>query len=989
MPVLLSNPAIEFIRQCYIMISSEKKEFHRTTLIPAKKKHRMFCTCSPGTYPVCSHAKKLHALYSDYEKESEGNSLHDLFTNSSLYTLFNLLTKRYQIDLKTVRIIQNGSQDAGTIVIGNAAQKAYITYLANGDDRIRFMERIGTFDNENRCRIPRDNILYRGSTFVLTDTEKQLAAMDHCSSRMAEENNLWFRTAYHLFREYDETRLHPELSINRANGTVSVALIHDDIHTILHIHVPRKLAQEMIYFLFRNHTDTCGYTIDATEREIYFTLDTETYNHSTVITPVIVLSDEESGKNVHAFSKQYCYGYLVYNPEDNIFYTLSKDSAKLIAQHWDAPKKIHNNKLAAFIDEHADIFSIREQGLNHGESDDLFRSGPGNNLKRLLDIPVIKKYDEVKILSHALDRSWFYISVIYTFGTSTIPLTEFFKAREKKCRYLVTSGGLVDCNSPVIEDSYSAFLSDSTEIKNDGTIAVPRAAMMHLASRENTIVSPASPETPAAIMESMLHCRPLKKLAPLKGLKTTLRPYQKNGVSWLLFLFDNNFGGLLCDDMGLGKTHQIIGLITALKQQRKQKGPALIVCPTTVMYHWHNLITKYAPHLHATIYHGTERMFQKALPETDVFITSFGIMRQDIDTISSTGFVIAVFDEIQNLKNKDTLSFKAAELIRAHSKYGLSGTPIENSLTDLKALFDIVMPGYLGSDRSFYERFIKPIESGNDNKRRRRLHTIVNPFVLRRTKKSVLHELPPKIEDTRICRLSDEQAGMYRDTIKKRGKDILAQLKDSDCTIPYMHIFSLINFLKMVCNHPALALQTPDEYEKYISGKWDLFKEIIFESLASEQKVVVFTQYLSMIAIFEKFLTGNKIGYTTLTGSTTNRGAVIDRFTNDPACKVFVGSLKAGGVGIDLIAASVVIHYDRWWNAAREDQATDRVYRIGQTQGVQVIKLVTEGTLEEKIDAIIAKKKALASVISEDESDDIKIFSRDELISILDHSSMI
>jgi SNF2 family DNA or RNA helicase len=314
----------------------------------------------------------------------------------------------------------------------------------------------------------------------------------------------------------------------------------------------------------------------------------------------------------------------------------------------------------------------------------------------------------------------------------------------------------------------------------------------------------------------------------------------------------------------------------------------------------------------------------------------------------------------------------------------LTGTPIENSLSDLKAVFDLVLPGYLGTDDEFAVRYgtanTREVSAGATEDLRR----IIAPFVLRRLKSAVLEELPEKIEDLRTCELSDAQLRLYREALSTKGADLVKQLRSTSKRLPYIHIFALLNLLKRICDHPALALNAAEEYQKYESGKWDLFQELLFESLDSGQKVVVFSQYLGMISIMERLLTDLGIGFTTLTGASVNRGEIVRRFNDESRCRVFLGSLKAGGTGIDLVAGTVVIHYDRWWNAAREDQATDRVHRIGQKRAVQVFKLVAAGTLEEKISAIIDRKRRLMdSVVQADDPHLEKIFTREELIDLL------
>ncbi|NVM57318.1 MAG: DEAD/DEAH box helicase, partial [Desulfobacterales bacterium] len=464
----------------------------------------------------------------------------------------------------------------------------------------------------------------------------------------------------------------------------------------------------------------------------------------------------------------------------------------------------------------------------------------------------------------------------------------------------------------------------------------------------------------------------------------SLRPYQKLGLEWLYFLFENSLGGLLCDEMGLGKTHQVMALMVALREHNRVKEPFLVVCPTTVLSHWHEKLRDHAPELKTTVFHGGQRNLVDSLKDGNVLLTSYGILRNDIGQFEDVPFALAVFDEIQYIKNPKTQAYEAAKKLNSRIKFGLTGTPIENTLWELKALFDLTIPGYLGNDEDFHERYLRPMEVDPSSSSQRPLTRLISPFTLRRLKKTVLDELPEKIEDIRTCCLSDDQVKLYRDAIASRGKGLIDALNRDEEPIPYMHVFALLNMLKQICNHPAQVKGQADDYEQYRSGKWELFEELASECLDSDQKIVIYSQYIEMIRIIEKFLQRLDVGYVTLTGASRKRGEIVARFNRDPDCRIYVGSLKAGGVGIDLVAASVVIHYDRWWNAAKEDQATDRVHRIGQKRGIQVFKLVTQGTLEEKISAVIEKKRNLMdSIILEDDPNLLKTFSRQELIEML------
>ncbi len=318
-------------------------------------------------------------------------------------------------------------------------------------------------------------------------------------------------------------------------------------------------------------------------------------------------------------------------------------------------------------------------------------------------------------------------------------------------------------------------------------------------------------------------------------------------------------------------------------------------------------------------------------------------------------------------------------------KVGLTGTPIENHLRELKSLFDIVLPSYMLRENDYREFFIKPIEKEHNSHRKALLNRLIRPFVLRRKKEDVLKDLPEKIEEIAYCDLMPYQHQLYVEVLQKRRHHLVEELRNEKGAIPFLHIFALLSSLKQICDHPAVYLKSPDDYQQYSSGKWELFLELLREARESQQKVVVFSQYLAMLDIIENYLTEQQVGFASLRGATQNRKEQLQLFNQDPDCEVFVGSLQAAGLGVDLTAGSVVIHYDRWWNAARENQATDRVHRMGQTRGVQVFKLVTKGTFEEKIDAMIMRKgKLMEEVVGVDDQHLLKTFSRHELIELLE-----
>ena len=474
------------------------------------------------------------------------------------------------------------------------------------------------------------------------------------------------------------------------------------------------------------------------------------------------------------------------------------------------------------------------------------------------------------------------------------------------------------------------------------------------------------------------------RLVDITRLKATLRPYQEQGLHWLWFLYCHGLSGLLCDDMGLGKTHQTMALLAAVVNEDPEKtNKYLVVCPTSVIYHWQELLKKFLPEIRVCTYYGLARSLEDFETNYDLLLTSYGILRTGRDNLRALSFEVAIFDEIQIAKNYASQTHKALRSIQAQMRLGLTGTPIENRLRELKSLFDIVLPGYMPPDAVFRELFTQPIEKTGDEEKKALLGKLVKPFILRRKKSEVLRDLPEKIEEISYCDLSEEQKKLYREIAIQMRDTVYQDLKDETRPFSYVHVFSALSTMKRICDHPSLIHGDVKQYQNHESGKWELFVELLTEARDSGQKVVVFSQYLEMLGIIETYLKRKGIGFATIKGSTRDRSEQLRRFREDPSCEVFVASLLAAGVGIDLTVASIVIHYDRWWNPAKENQATDRVHRIGQNRGVQVFKLVTKNTIEEHIHEMIEKKKGLLEQIIGAE-DQISYLSRDDLLRVFE-----
>ena len=587
-------------------------------------------------------------------------------------------------------------------------------------------------------------------------------------------------------------------------------------------------------------------------------------------------------------------------------------------------------------------------------------------------------------------RGWYQFSLYYLTDRGLIPVSALRQAIGKKMPFSFLDEGLIDLRDKRF-DWLRKLAKERSEKKSNRILLTALEFMRLNAFDPIDFYESAKGE----IKESSTILEALTQLhtpehPDIGGLLSDLRPYQELGVQWLWFLYRQQLSGILCDDMGLGKTHQAMALIASISNLFKTFAEGtphhfLIVCPTSVIYHWQEKLHHYLPGMRVCTFYGSKRSLEAFHQQYDILLTSYGILRNEREILSKVPFELAVFDEIQIAKNQFSRIYAALTRIKAQMKIGLTGTPIENHLRELKSLFDITLPSYLPGEQDFRDNFIRPIEKERDEARRDLLNRLIRPFVLRRKKEDVLKDLPEKIEELAYCDLMPYQQQLYAEVLERRRHHLLEELKNEQHVVPYMHIFALLSSLKQICDHPAVYLKAPWEYQKYTSGKWELFLELLREARESRQKVVVFSQYLGMLDIIENYLDEEGIGFASLRGATQNRSEQIKRFNQDADCEIFVGSLQAAGLGIDLTAGSVVIHYDRWWNAARENQATDRVHRIGQVRGVQVFKLITKGTFEERIDAMIARKSRLMEeIVGVDDQHLLKTFTRNELIELLE-----
>jgi superfamily II DNA or RNA helicase len=482
----------------------------------------------------------------------------------------------------------------------------------------------------------------------------------------------------------------------------------------------------------------------------------------------------------------------------------------------------------------------------------------------------------------------------------------------------------------------------------------------------------------------------LKDIDEIKGtrkprnLKAQLRPYQEQGFHWLWFLHEIGSGGVLADDMGLGKTVQTLALLLAVKgEDAKAEGKrkpfkVLIVAPTSVVTNWLREMDKFAPSLRHALWHGAERRErQDELEDADVVVTSYALLRRDEEVLKEIPWRYVIVDEAQQIKNPLSATARAAKRLKSDRRLALTGTPIENRLSEIWSIFDFVSPGLLGHLDKFEERYSRPIDAG-DKTAAERLRATIHPFILRRTKSEVAKDLPEKIEADQFCELTGEQAGLYASVLREVRAQVLGEVERQGLARSHIQILAGLTRLRQAACDPRL-LGLPREFGDEDSGKLVALRDLIQTSIAGGHKVLVFSQFVSMLQIIKRAMDDDGVRYAYLDGSTKDRQAVVEWFQSENGPPVFLISLKAGGSGLNLTAADTVIHFDPWWNPAVEDQATDRAHRIGQTKVVTTYRLIAKGTIEEKILELGEKKRELVGAVLSEDAGGAKKLTRTDL----------
>lgn len=622
----------------------------------------------------------------------------------------------------------------------------------------------------------------------------------------------------------------------------------------------------------------------------------------------------------------------------------------------------HNGHL--YLDDEDKIYDFLSMGIN-----EMLELGEVNITDRLKGIKIVKK--PIGSLGIKLQNNMLYVA-LENINMPTDEIQAILSAYKRKSKYYrLKDGSFLDLKEGITGDlvNITEGLGIDGEALAGGEIAIPKFRALYLDQvlKQSEEIDVTRDKYFKQIIRDVKNIEDADFEIPT-SIKANLRAYQKVGYRWLRTMSHYGFGGILADDMGLGKTLQVITLLTQ-EYEEKKESPSLVVCPTSLALNWQAEFRKFAPHMKVLVMMGSvderKKLFEK-IAEYDVVVISYDLLKRDIDNYVGVHFRYCIADEAQYIKNANTLGAKALKMVESEVRFALTGTPIENSLAELWSIFDFIMPGYLFSYSRFKNNYEMPIVKNEDEEATKRLKKMIAPFIMRRLKKDVLKELPDKTETVIYNTMEETQQKLYTAHLALARQEISKEIKEKGSGGSRIKMLALLTRLRQLCCHPSLYLQ---DYEAG-SGKLEQCMEIIQDSIAAGHRILLFSQFTSMLDIISRRLRLEDIDHLMLTGVTKaeERIEMVSDFNNSDI-PIFLISLKAGGTGLNLTGADVVIHYDPWWNLSSQNQATDRAYRIGQKKNVQVFQMITKNSIEEKIKELQDRKIGLTeSVLQEGEA---------------------
>ncbi len=558
--------------------------------------------------------------------------------------------------------------------------------------------------------------------------------------------------------------------------------------------------------------------------------------------------------------------------------------------------------------------------------------------------------------------------------------------RLKKRFYRLKDGSFVNIDASgfdtLVNITDAIGISDKDVVKRQMIVPKYRAVYLDEVIKTSDDINAIKDTKFKEVVRNITYAKDLDFKLP-KCLESILREYQKVGYNWLMTLDSLGFGGILADDMGLGKTIQVIAILQKAKEQKQ--GTSIVVCPSSLYINWEKEINRFAPNLKVQAISGSalkRAELIKDINKYDVVITSYDLLKRDIEEYKDFDFRYIIADEAQYIKNNNTKNAKALKKLKGKTCFALTGTPMENALSELWSIFDFCMPGYLYSYSKFRDNIESKIIKEQDTESMNKLNKLVAPFILRRTKKEVLKELPEKTETKMYNVMGEKQEKVYRAYLAEARKEITDEIDTNGLQNSKMKVLAMITRLRQICCHPSLFLENYDGE----SSKLEQCIQLVEEACSSNHKILIFSQFTSMFSLLKNELKKKNIRYYELTGKTKadTRVELVDNFNKDESIKVFLISLKAGGTGLNLIGADVVIHFDPWWNLSVQNQATDRAYRIGQKNNVQVFSLITENSIEEKVAKLQEEKQKLYDNVIKSGETFISKMSKEEILDLFE-----
>ncbi|WP_439557741.1 DEAD/DEAH box helicase, partial [Dyadobacter sp.] len=576
--------------------------------------------------------------------------------------------------------------------------------------------------------------------------------------------------------------------------------------------------------------------------------------------------------------------------------------------------------------------------------------------------------------------NWFNTVASIKFGKQQVTLKHLHKAVKNRTRYVELGDGTLG----ILPEDWLAKFTKFFEVGEiaEETIRMPKSSFVAISELyEAEVLTREVREQIAFFKTNLSDFETIQPVAIPAGLRASLRKYQQEGLNWLNFLDEFGFGGCLADDMGLGKTVQIIAFLLLQKEKRGQS-TSLIIVPTSLIFNWQAEVQKFAPGLKMLTIYGADRQREiQDFEHFDIVLTSYGTLLSDVNFLKKFMFNYIILDESQAIKNPESQRYKAARLLQSRNKLVLTGTPVENNTFDLYGQLSFACPGLLGNKTQFKNHFSAPVDRFKDNERARELARRINPFILRRTKKQVATELPDKTEIVLYCEMGEEQRKVYN-AYELEFFTFLNTRNEVDTPRETLHILQGLTKLRQICNSPALL--NDDLFYGNASAKIDALMEQI-ESKSPQHKILVFSQFVTMLDLIKAELISRGIEFEYLTGQTRDREARVLNFQNNSQVRVFLISLKAGGTGLNLTEADYVYLVDPWWNPAVENQAIDRSYRIGQNKNVIAVRLICPDTIEEKILELQKTKKDLANDLIKTDNSVLKTLTKNDLLSLVSH----